>query len=366
MLQPDVAMLQLLLAERAPACRAVRPRCRPAWRSARRSARRSLPPPPRCRPSPRVSPSAAVTAPSAKPARCHSGSIAVGRTRRCAIRSANVSRCWLLLRLHLAQHRRPCRSAQHRELAGVDAGRAIFAGMVDADHARHIGRRAPDRQAGAAALAHAVVSARGTGGWRGASGKPRAKSRFIAAIESGRPGIRKVGIVARLGRPRRHAAPGVRRSVPPVKRGAAHSGSGLGQQRNSTPTCTTASAAPASIDSTTSQSSRRATARRHHGRHQAERRSRRDRASAPAGRARRAPGPPSAPTPAPAERKAAASALSNARPRMRGSVMAAMCPASVSPRKRCRVRSTQPRLADIQREECRCAASSGAVPRRAT
>ena len=45
---------------------------------------------------------------------------------------------------------------------------------------------------------------------------------------------------------------------PPVKRGAAHSGSGLGHQCCSTPTWTTASAAPTSIDSTTSASSARA------------------------------------------------------------------------------------------------------------
>ena len=62
----------------------------------------------------------------------------------------------------------------------------------------------------------------------------RANSRFIAAIDTGSPGTRKVGSSHGLdGR----AGIAASRSVidPPLKRGAAHSGNGLGHQPNSTP-----------------------------------------------------------------------------------------------------------------------------------
>ena len=41
----------------------------------------------------------------------------------------------LLLLLHMAEHVGLTAASQDRELAGVDACRAIFAGMVDPDHA---------------------------------------------------------------------------------------------------------------------------------------------------------------------------------------------------------------------------------------
>ena len=49
----------------------------------------------------------------------------------------------LLLIAHVTDLVRRARRSQHRELAGVYPGGAIFAGMIDADHAMHrfIGRR---------------------------------------------------------------------------------------------------------------------------------------------------------------------------------------------------------------------------------
>ncbi len=45
----------------------------------------------------------------------------------------------LLLLLHVPQHRAARAATQHRELAGIDAGRAIFARVIDPDRALDAG-----------------------------------------------------------------------------------------------------------------------------------------------------------------------------------------------------------------------------------
>ena len=90
------------------------------------------------------SPIKAVAAPSAKPATRHTGSSAVGRTRR-SLTSWSKAR-------DAAVPARPCAgwcrtgararlAFQHRKLAFIDSHRAIFAGMIDADHGFDVGVR---------------------------------------------------------------------------------------------------------------------------------------------------------------------------------------------------------------------------------
>src|SRR5271166_4443828 len=151
----------------------------------------------------------------------------------------------LLLRLHMAQDVALVPPAEHRELAGIDPRGAIFPGMIHPDHAGHtlLGRRVA-RQAVTIAAHRRILLGRA----RYLASKPanaRAYSRFIAAMDSGSPGIRYVGsshgFDGSVGRCDRRSA-----SVVPTRGGAAHSGNGLGQKPCSTPTWITASPAATS------------------------------------------------------------------------------------------------------------------------
>ncbi len=84
----------------------------------------------------------------------------------------------LLLRLHVAQQALPARAAQHGELALVDALGAVFAGMVDADRARH--RLARRRVAGQAPLAGERAGRRGVGRRRAHATRDRRVARNSA------------------------------------------------------------------------------------------------------------------------------------------------------------------------------------------
>ena len=127
-------MLQFLGAEFLHRLPQLRPSAHPGAQADRCNARRSLPPPPPCRPSPPSPPAPRSPRPRANPATCQSGSMTVGRTRRSAIRSLKVRRCSLFLRLHMPQQVAFAAASQHRELPGVNARRAIFAGMIHPDH----------------------------------------------------------------------------------------------------------------------------------------------------------------------------------------------------------------------------------------
>lgn len=63
----------------------------------------------------------------------------------------------LLLRLHLTQHRRLFATAKHGELAGIDTRRAVFASMIHTDHSfdRHLGRHVAGKAL--AGATHAAV-----------------------------------------------------------------------------------------------------------------------------------------------------------------------------------------------------------------
>src|ERR1700693_4570639 len=91
--------------------------------------------------------------------------------------------------LHLAQHGRLVATSQYRKLAGVDAGRAIFPGMIHAKHAGHARLRLRISGQTASCLAHATLLSRQRNK-ASSTANASAYSRFIAAMETGRPGIR--------------------------------------------------------------------------------------------------------------------------------------------------------------------------------
>ncbi len=133
-----------------------------------------------------------------------------------------------LLFLHLAQHRGCVAAAQHRELAGIDPCRAILPGVVDADHARD--RSLGVRIAGQmrSRVAHASLLDRATGSRRAPARIPGRRAGSSRPSKSAGRGsgmsASSHGLAGRAGMFARRSA-----IEPPVKRGAAHSGSGLGQ-----------------------------------------------------------------------------------------------------------------------------------------
>ena len=97
----------------------------------------------------------------------------------------------LLLRLHLAQRVRAVGTPQHRELAGIDARGAVFAGMVHADHALAPSRRGSGRRADCGSRGgHAGLLSLRQRKMASTTANASAKIRFIAASETGSPGIR--------------------------------------------------------------------------------------------------------------------------------------------------------------------------------
>ena len=192
----------------------------------------------------------------------------------------------LLLRQHVAEQIPLLAAAEHRELALVDARRAVLAGMVDADH--FLDPPARGGVAGQPVLAHADSPCAHEG--HGDDGTDRQAAQQVQSPPS-RPARRGSDKSGR--RTASRDAPASRRAGRRCCRrpaeGAAHSGSGLGQAPCSTPTWTTPSPTLASMVSTTSSGRspgpRGAAAARRAGRA----RSRPDTANAPPGTARRAP-----------------------------------------------------------------------------
>ena len=92
--------------------------CPSAPRSARHNVRRSLLPPPRCRQRRLSRPTAAVAAPRAKPATRHTGSSAVGRTRRSFTSRSKALRwrcsCSAMCRMVSTLAARPCGASAPR------------------------------------------------------------------------------------------------------------------------------------------------------------------------------------------------------------------------------------------------------------
>ena len=151
--------------------------------------------PHRCRPSPPSSLISAVAAPSAKPATLQSGCSAVGRTPPLGHQPVEAIEVPLLLRRHARDLVRGAGIApEHRQLAGIDAGRAIFAGLVDAQHRRPVGAAIAGAPAGGHALPrasaiirHSARSARRTASPRSSSrprSRPACRSRSAVATTS--------------------------------------------------------------------------------------------------------------------------------------------------------------------------------------
>ena len=118
-----------------------RGRCRPARRAARHNGGRSRSPPRRCRPSPLSRTSTRSPRRARSRRRSTTAGAAVGRTRRSAIMRVEARRGGAVPAPPCA--RSAWRSgdccAKHRELAGIDARRAIFAGLVDPHHRCAVG-----------------------------------------------------------------------------------------------------------------------------------------------------------------------------------------------------------------------------------
>ena len=135
-----VAMLELLGAEFRDVGRELRDRHRPARRAAARNGGRSRSRPRRCRPSRPFRTSArwprrARIRRRSTAAGARSGEPAARPSARRSARDAAAS-CAAMRAISLASGRI---AAKHGELAGVDARRAIFAGLVDAEHRSAIG-----------------------------------------------------------------------------------------------------------------------------------------------------------------------------------------------------------------------------------
>src|ERR1700733_12078082 len=129
----------------------------------------------------------------------------------------------LFLLLHVPQQVALRTSPQHRKLTGIDLRSAELAGMIDADHPLQAGTGG--QVAGQCRSHDGLRVGRAS---EMARKPPSAKlnARFSPAMETGRPGTRKVGASQGLA-----TVAGIRASrsaiLPPPKDGAAHSGSGL-------------------------------------------------------------------------------------------------------------------------------------------
>ena len=139
-----VAMLKLLGAELGDVGGKLGIARRQARRAARHNGGRSRSRPRRCRPSPPSRRSARSPRQARSRRRSRSAGAAVGRTRRSAISALKRSRWRSSCRAMRGDGVRRGRIlAQHGELPGIDARRAIFAGLVDAQHRRAVGARSP-------------------------------------------------------------------------------------------------------------------------------------------------------------------------------------------------------------------------------